>query len=96
VRDLPLSPEERQRYAGSYTISAPDGGRLVVRIYEEGGVLKGQPEGDEPSRLLYQGDHTFRPELNPAMVVVFTVADNRATRFVLYNQGMTMEGVRNP
>lgn len=95
VKDLPLTATERQRYVGRYTIATPDGS-MVLRIYEEAGVLKGVPEGDDdgPSRLLYQGNHTFRPEANLSMALVFTVADDRATKFTLAREGATMEGVR--
>ena len=94
VKDLPLGAAERQRYVGRYTVTTPEG-TMVLRVYEEGEKLMGVPEGDpEPSRLLYQGDHTFRPEMNVAMKIVFTVADDRATKFTLTREGMTMEAIR--
>ena len=98
VKDLPLTSAERQKYLGSYTIAIPDGSRLVLRIYEEDGKLMGKPEGDddEPSRILYQGDHTFRPEANTAMLVSFTVVGDRATKLTVSREGMAMEGLRNP
>lgn len=96
VKNLPLTSEERQRYTGSYTFAGPDGGRMVIRVFDDQGVLKGQPEGDESSVIFYQGEHTFRPEANLEMVVVFTVVNNRATKMTIARQGMTMEGVRNP
>ena len=81
MKDLPLTPTQRQTYIGSYTGTSPDGEAMTFRIYEEDGVLKGQPEGQESKRLLYQGDHVFLPEGMPDLTVSFAVAADRATRF---------------
>ena len=40
-----LTPEQRKVYQGSYDVSTPDG-PLVLRIFEENGVMRGERVGD--------------------------------------------------
>jgi hypothetical protein len=78
-----LAPEARARYVGDYEMQTPDG-PYVIRIYVEAEKLMAAPGDSDPSRLLYQGSDTFRPEAAPDATVVFTVVDGKATKFV-YN-----------
>ena len=92
-KDVAMTAAERQRYVGTYRLEIPGATRLF-RVYEENGVLHGQPEGSHPARMLYQGENTFRPEHEPSTVVTFTVADGRATRLKVVTGHGTFEAVR--
>jgi len=97
VRDLPLGAAERERYVGLYSVSAPGAGQLprTVRVYDGGAGLMAQVDRNDPTRLLYQGNDTFRPEQAPAFLVAFTVAGGRATRVSMRSPGGgAMEGAR--
>ncbi|HEX6749590.1 MAG TPA: hypothetical protein VF092_20025 [Longimicrobium sp.] len=97
-KDLPLTAEQRQAYVGTYDVSRPDGEKVTLRIFEEDGVLKGQPSDNptEVKRLMYQGDNVFVPEGVP-MTLAFTVVDGRATKFTFTQRdGEPHEAVRAP
>ena len=95
MKDLPLTAEQRQGYIGSYAAATPDG-RMAFRIYEEAGVLKGQPEGNEPKRLFYQGENVFHPEGMPEFKVTFTMDGAKAAKFVATTPEGPIEAVRVP
>ncbi len=80
VKDLPLSPEERQRYIGTY-----DFGVYPLRIFDEGGRLKFDMKlGRPPYELLYQGDHTFVARSDPdAIRLTFSMLGGRADKLIL-------------
>lgn len=89
--DLPLAPQERARYIGSYDL-----GPLQLRVLEQAGRLVLQPDGQAPARLLYQGEHTFLAEAGGGARIDFVVEDGRATRLILYqgSQEMTAERIQ--
>lgn len=93
--EQPLTPEARARYVGDYELQTPDG-PFPIRIYVEAEKLMAAPGDDDPSRLMYQGGDTFRPEMAPDATVVFTVVDGKATKFVYNppNGDASMEAVR--
>ena len=95
MKDLPLTPEQRQGYVGSYSVATPDGA-MTFRIYEQTGALFGAPGDDEPKRLLYQGENLFRPEGMPEFSLTFTMEGARAAKFVVKSPERTLEGVRVP
>ncbi len=80
VKDLPMSPVERQRYIGTY-----DFGVYPLRIFEEGGTLKLDMKlGRLPYELLYQGDQTFVARTDPdAIRLTFSMLGGRADKLVL-------------
>lgn len=79
VADVPLSLDERQRYAGTY-----DFGVYPLRVFEEGGGLMFDMKlGRPPYQLLYQGAHTFVAKIDPdAIRLTFTMLDGRADKMV--------------
>lgn len=93
--EQPLTPEARARYVGEYEIQTPEG-PYPIRVYVEAEKLMAVPGDSEPSRLVYQGGDTFRPEMAMDATVVFTVVDGKATKFVYRppNGGEAMEAVR--
>ena len=90
-----LTPEQRQGFVATYTLTTPEGA-MPFRIFEQAGALHGQPGDDEPKRLLYQGDNVFQPEGMPEFTVTFTMEGTKATKFVVKSPEFTLEGVRNP
>ena len=92
--EQPLSAEARAIYLGDYEVQDADG-PMTVRVYVEGDKLMARPAEDEPSRLLFQGNHSFKPEMAPEALLVFTVVEGKATRFVYTTpDGGGAEGVR--
>jgi hypothetical protein len=96
VKDLPLTPAQRQAFVGTYRVSLPHGEERTARIFEENGVLKLHPSDAEPARLLYQGNNVFHPEGMPDFVFTFTVENGRATKFTVRREDGVMVGVRLP
>lgn len=96
VKDLPLAAAERQRFVGTYALTMAARGEQPVslRVYDGGTGLMGQIGGNQPTRLLYQGNDAFRPQAAPDGVVTFTVRDGRATRLTMRMPEGVMEGVR--
>jgi hypothetical protein len=91
-----LTAVQRQPYLGSYSITTPEGERITFRIYEENGVLKGQPGAEEPVRLVYLGDNLFRTEGQYNYTVTFILENGRATRFTARSGDTVLQGVRIP
>jgi hypothetical protein len=96
VKDLPLTAAQRQAFVGSYSVTLPFGEPTSLRIFEENGVLKGEPENQEARRMLYQGDNVFRPEGVPNFVLTFVVEGGRATKFTGLKPDGVIEGIRVP
>ncbi len=93
--DLPLAVDRQAIYAGIYT--RQEGERTMeLRIFVENGQLMGQPSRQEPRRLLYQGNHEFRPERAIEQSVVFEMENERAERLVLHNNGREFRLTRRP
>ena len=91
----PLTPELRALYAGVYALRLPGGVRdFTVAVVGEG--LTGQLVGQGPSEMLYLGDHTFGADFDPALRIVFTVENNRATKMTLRQGGQSFDGARKP
>jgi hypothetical protein len=95
MKDLPLTPEQRQGYVGVYSVAMPEG-TMNFRVYEQAGALFGAPGDDEPKRLLYQGENLFRPEGMPEFSLTFTMEGMRAAKFVVKSPEFTLEGKRVP
>ena len=98
VKDVPLTAAQRQAFVGSYSVTLPGGGQSSLRIFEENGVLKGQPENQpgDARRLLYQGDNVFWPEGTPNFTLTFVVEGGRATKFTGRRPDGVIEGIRIP
>jgi len=80
--DLTLSPTERTAYVGKYEIQVP-GQKLPARVFEEGGRLMVQVEGQSATRMMAQGAHLFALEADPSVKLQFKVEGGRATSFTL-------------
>jgi hypothetical protein len=94
--DLPLTSAQRQSFVGTYSVTLPMGGRDVLRIFEEDGLLKAYSSHENKTgRLLYQGDGVFRPE-GSNFVITFVFDGGRATGFTAHREDGVMKGTRTP
>jgi len=96
VADLPLTAAQRQSFVGTYSVTLPMGGRDVLRIFEENGLLKAHSSHENRTgRLLYQGDGAFRPE-GSNFVITFVFDAGRATGFTSHREDGVLKGARMP
>ena len=95
IADLPLTAEQRQVYVGSYNVVTPEG-QMIFRVFEENGLLKGEPQGEEAIRIYNQGAHVFNPQGMPDFTITFAVVDGRATKLTARRGDMVLEGTRQP
>ncbi len=95
VRDLPLSAAEIARYRGTYLLEVGER-TLELRIFDRDGRLISQAAGQREAPLRYQGDHTFIPDFDDRVRLVFTVEEGRATRVTLHQGGGEFIGERQP
>lgn len=89
VEDRPLAAAERARYVGTYDL-----GRLQIRVFEEGEKLVAQATNQPATRLLHQGSDEFRPEVDPAIRIVFRVSGERAEGLDLHQAGQVVPARR--
>ena len=93
VEDRPVTAELIQRVVGTYALQMGDD-RLELTVFEEGGQLMAQAEGQSPNRLRWQGGETFIPTFDDQVRLVFEPADGRAERVVLHQGGAVVPGER--
>jgi len=96
VRDVPLTAEDRARFAGTYALHLPNGQELPVRIFEREGVLWVQAEGQEGSALRYQGNGEFVVAADTNARFVFDRSTSPSPSLTLMQGGMTLTGTRRP
>ncbi len=96
IRDLPLTAEERQRYLGTYAVALPDPQQapLQLRIFEAEGELMGEFMGNDPTRMLHQGAHVFRPQAAVEFEATFLLSGDRATGISIESPAGPMKGER--
>ncbi|HEU0078522.1 MAG TPA: serine hydrolase domain-containing protein [Longimicrobiaceae bacterium] len=85
VADLPIAREERARFVGTY-----DMGAAKVEVFEQGDRLRAQPQGQIATRLLYQGDGTFRAEHDPSLHLHFRLDGGVAQELTIEHGGRKM------
>ena len=91
-----LAGAERARYVGNYTLTAPSGQKVPLRILEQGGALMLQVAGDTQGRLTALGNHAFVLQQDPDVRITFVVSGDRATKLTMAQPGATMEAARDP
>lgn len=91
--DIPLTPDELDRYVGTYAVRIGEQPR-VFEMFVEDGRLMGRPEGDPAVVLLYQGEHEFKLQQDPDIRVVFTVDGQRAESVTIHQSGRSFSGDR--
>jgi D-alanyl-D-alanine-carboxypeptidase/D-alanyl-D-alanine-endopeptidase len=93
--DLPLTPEQMALYEGTYTLQS--GERTEeMRIVVRDGQLISQPAGQSGRRLLYQGNHRFRPYQALEFLLTFTFENGRAEALTLTRGNQSYSGRRKP
>jgi CubicO group peptidase (beta-lactamase class C family) len=95
ILDRPLSPQEIARYEGTYVLEGGDGQTIELRVYGDEDRLAGQLVGGKRIRFRYQGDDTFVLERDPAVRVVFTVREGRASGVEVDLHGLVLTGRRD-
>ena len=80
--DIALDSAQRARYVGQYALQAPDASRSPARVLEEGGHLVLEARGQR-GQLVPVGPDVFQLKGQPGMRVRFTVANGKATEFLL-------------
>lgn len=85
VADVATTSAERAGYTGTFEV-----GPLVIEVFEQGDHLRALPEGQIATRLLYQGDGTFRAEHDPSVYLRFRVMGGRAEELELEQGGRKM------
>lgn len=93
ILDRPLTAEQIERYAGTYTVEAA-GRTLEVRVRGTGDRLVAELVGGATARLRFQGDHAFVPERDPRSRITFEVQDGRAVGFEMTLGGTPLTGRR--
>ena len=96
VRDLPLGADLARRFDGDYEVAplGSPGSTLRFSFFVSDGALMGRIDGNDATRMLYQGGAIFRPEVAPAFVVEFAGGDERATRVSIDGPDGPMGGTR--
>jgi hypothetical protein len=67
-----------------------------MRVFVQDGQLMSQPGTQRPRRLLYQGNHEFRPDQALEYLLVFTLENGRAEVATLSQGDRSMSGRRRP
>jgi D-alanyl-D-alanine-carboxypeptidase/D-alanyl-D-alanine-endopeptidase len=91
--DLPISPEDMARYEATYVMQR---GPAELRVFIQDGRLMAQPTGQNPTRLLHQGNQVFVPAAAMNARVTFKVENGRATAITLLQGGNVYPGTRKP
>jgi CubicO group peptidase (beta-lactamase class C family) len=97
LADVPLSPSERAKVAGTYMVKfdklPPElhGSftqyRRTYRVFDENGRLMIEPLGQGAERLLKQTDGSFAMRSSPSMRVSFVMQGDRATGIAMDSEG---------
>jgi len=93
--DQVVAAAERARYVGTYKIEGFGPDAVDVKVFEDGDALKAQVTGQPVATLLYQGNRTFRLDLDPDIDLMFAAGEH-APGFTLHQGGMTIEAKRAP
>jgi D-alanyl-D-alanine-carboxypeptidase/D-alanyl-D-alanine-endopeptidase len=92
--DLPLTVPEMEKYVGTYSMSA-EGRAMDLRIYIENERLMWQPVTFGPTRLLYGGNHVFRPAAAINMRMEFIIENGRAVRLSMQQNSESWVAIRS-
>jgi CubicO group peptidase (beta-lactamase class C family) len=93
-KEIGLSAEDRARYVGTYALTRPDGTKNIIRIIDEGGQLKYQPDGQRALLMNNQGPNVFIAV--GAGRVAFDLVNGKAVGFQFGGGARTLEAVRQP
>ncbi len=88
-----LTPEDYERYVGTYTFGDAPGDSLAVTIDDKGRLRI--TRGDQPARFLFGvGDHAFFPSGAQAVRVRFDVSNGRAASLSVHDPDLVLTARR--
>lgn len=93
-RPVDLAEADRARYVGVYALQLPGGARDFT-IAENSDGITAQLQGQQSIPLIYFGEHTFGASFDPSLRLIFTVAEERASKVTLVQGGGRFDGLRN-
>lgn len=93
IRDLELTAQQLQRYAGTYKLADVP---LEARIFTRDGKLFLQATNQPEFRLMAQGEHEFRADFDNSVKLVFAVDGDSAPTFMLHQGGGKIMATRIP
>ncbi|HVT37456.1 MAG TPA: serine hydrolase domain-containing protein [Gemmatimonadaceae bacterium] len=91
-----LSAADRDAIVGNYTLQLPGGQALPIKFFLDGTRLMAQAQGQDANEMRYLGNYTFGVAFDPALRFTFTVDAGKATKVVLLQGGVTIDGPRVP
>ena len=92
----PISPADREKFAGDYDILLPNGWIMATLIYVEDDQLMIEPEGQGKSPMRYLGNDTFGLDFDPTLRLTFEVKDGKVLGGKLTQRGQRMNVFRRP
>lgn len=95
VLDLPVPAALVERVVGTYSVRAEAGGpTMSFQFSAMDDALWGRIDGNDPTRMLYQGGSVFRPEDATVFVVTFEGEGDRAEGLSIQSPSGPMGGRR--
>ena len=91
-----LSPADRDAIIGNYTLQLPGGQPLPIKFFLDGTRLMAQAQGQEANEMRYLDNYTFGVAFDPALRFTFTIDAGKATKVVLLQGGVSIDGPRVP
>jgi hypothetical protein len=89
-----LAADARAKYEGTYNVLLPNGVTLPMRLFVDGDGLAIEPKGQAKMPLRYLGNDTFGAAFDPGFRFRIVFENGVATKAVMQQGGMTMEGAR--
>lgn len=95
VLDLSVPAAVVERMVGTYSVTAEAGGpTMSFQFSAQDDALWGRIDGNDPTRMLYQGGADFRPEDAPVFLVTFEGKGDRAEGVSIQSPSGPMGGSR--
>jgi hypothetical protein len=94
--EVPLAADARAKYEGTYHIALPTGATLPMRVFADGAGLSLEPQGQPKMALRFLGNDTFGAAFDPRFRFRIVFENGVATKAVMQEGELTMEGPRKP
>jgi D-alanyl-D-alanine carboxypeptidase len=91
---VPLAADARAKYEGTYHVLLPNGVTMPMRLFADSAGLWLEPKGQPKMALRYAGNDTFGAAFDPGFRFRIVFENGVATKAVMQQGGMTMEGPR--
>ena len=93
--DLPLTAEQMALYEGTYALQSGERTEEMTIVVRDGQLVS-QPPGQSGRRLLYHGNHQFRPYQALEFLLTFTFENGRAEVLTISRGDRSYSGRRKP